>query len=644
MSKSYFERRIFGEGDNADANQENAPTLGSLKSENLTAPSQPYRFGASRKGIRPAITAPEPEQAQVQPEFEQPGFGWEASNELRSRLGMTAEAPMEETAAPVWDAQTAAPEEIQQHVAEQERLMDDLTGYQSSEEPYPLGAPQPSLATEPDEPSFGFHGGRDFDEPQHTPPSTPSFQAAPVATTATHAVSPAAAPQSAVTEPRMASASAIRAGERVNLSDQRAGPSVQPNHYVSTDAQAAERRPSGPLGPAGRKATANPLAGAAASRETQRRKPAPIRTERRGNSALPSRPPKRDRKKGGGAFMFIRNGMMAVVMLLGLGLLMSVSYAAFKGIGQSQNDDALVLLAPEGPIKLRPDEAGIDPNVAAGRSFETDLSVLTNPRGVLEPSDDRYASDAGDAPTMTMNFGGQSLIVPQIDSARAPVTLEPITEVAVTAPAESATPAVLTPAPAAEVAPLTAPADEEPLADASPLANGLIDVIPKTRGTVPLTYEGFARTVQASAQVTTMTPTLLASTAVLTPSNTASAQTVQLTGQRGSVSQTASIDPASGLPTTPQSPGLSGAAVIAPFGIQLASLRTEQQAKVLWERLQDKYPSLLGGLSSRVVKYDSTSRGIFYRLQAGPMPTKITAVDFCVKLKVAGQECFFVRG
>lgn len=85
MSKSYFERRIFGEGDNADANQENAPTLGSLKSENLTAPSQPYRFGASRKGIRPAITAPEPEQAQVQPEFEQPGFGWEASNELRSR-------------------------------------------------------------------------------------------------------------------------------------------------------------------------------------------------------------------------------------------------------------------------------------------------------------------------------------------------------------------------------------------------------------------------------------------------------------------------------------------------------------------------------------------------------------------------------
>ena len=653
MSKSYFERRIFGEGENANANQEDAPTLGSLKSESLTAPSQPYRFGASRKAIRPAITAPKPDPAQAQPEFESPDFGWEASSELRSRLGMSAEAPTEEeAAAPVWDAQTAAPEEIQHHVDEQERLMDDLTGYQSSEEPYPLSAPQPSVATEHSEPSFGFHGSSQLETPQYAQPSTPSFQAAPVATTATHAVSPAAAPESAVTEPRMASASAVRAGERVNLSDQRAGPSVQPNHYVATEGQAAEQRPAGPLGPAGRKTATNPvtgnplagnpLSGASARREQPKRKPAPIRTERRGSSALPSRPPKRDRRRGGGAFMFIRNGMMAVVMLLGLGLLMSVSYAAFKGLGSSPNEDVAVLLAPEGPVKLRPDEAGIDPNVASGRTFETDLSVLTNPRGVLEPSDDRYASDAGDAPTMTMNFGGQALIVPQIDSTPAPVTLEPITQVAASAPADSAAPALTSaPATVTEVLAEPAPDIEEPLADASPVANGLIDLIPKTRGSVPLGYEGFTpRTIQASAEVTTMTPTLLSANAT----TTVSAQTVQLSGQSTAGTQTASIDPASGLPTTPQAPQLSGAAVIAPYGIQLASLRTEQQARVRWERLQDKYPSLLGGLSSRVVKFDSTSRGIFYRLQAGPMPTKITAVDFCVKLKVAGQECFFVRG
>jgi hypothetical protein len=53
MSKSYFERRIFGEGENANANQEDAPTLGSLKSESLTAPSQPVPLWGEPKGHSP---------------------------------------------------------------------------------------------------------------------------------------------------------------------------------------------------------------------------------------------------------------------------------------------------------------------------------------------------------------------------------------------------------------------------------------------------------------------------------------------------------------------------------------------------------------------------------------------------------------
>jgi hypothetical protein len=81
-----------------------------------------------------------------------------------------------------------------------------------------------------------------------------------------------------------------------------------------------------------------------------------------------------------------------------------------------------------------------------------------------------------------------------------------------------------------------------------------------------------------------------------------------------------------------------------PFGIQLASMRTEEQARNLWLTLQQKHPRLLGGLASQVVRFDSGSRGVFYRLQAGPMPTKATAQDFCVQLKTAGQECIFVRG
>ncbi|MGB1159756.1 MAG: SPOR domain-containing protein [Alphaproteobacteria bacterium] len=619
MSKSYFERRIFGESDQAENDQNNAPSLGSLKSEGSGAPSQPYRFGASRRVSRPVISAPVSEQVPSQAEADE--HAWEASSELRARLGMHAKPSAAAEASSQWEAQTAEPIDFEQRAAEQERLMDDLTGYHSADDPYPLGAPQPSMMEE--EASFGFHGVAT--EPE------PSMEAAPVATTGTHAVGQFAAPESAVTEPRMAHASAVGLGGRVNLSDPRAGTSVQPDHYVSAES------PQPASAAAAKRTTAhNPLARAAIHREQQSttsapRKPAPIRKETRGTSALPPRAPQRKRKKSGGALLFIRNGLMAVVMLLGLGLLMSVSYAAFKGLGQSVPEDVAVLLAPDEPIKLRPDDAGIDPNVAAGRMFEADLTVLSNPRGVLEPSDDRYARDASDAPTMTMNFGGQSLIVAEIDTAQPPVVLDPINELA---PNDNATVAAIPVAATESVTELQAiPAVEEPLADASPLANGLIDVIPKTRGSVPTSYQGFAMTIQASAE-TTVANTTTAEPSLTTP----------VVGQRGSTTQTATLDPASGLPTTPQSPGLSGAAVITPFGIQLASLRTEQQAKVLWERLQDKYPELLGGLSSRIVKFDSTSRGIFYRLQAGPMPTKITAVDFCVKLKVAGQECFFVRG
>ena len=134
-----------------------------------------------------------------------------------------------------------------------------------------------------------------------------------------------------------------------------------------------------------------------------------------------------------------------------------------------------------------------------------------------------------------------------------------------------------------------------------------------------------------------------------TPSSTVNilgTETAALTpgSVRGSATTVVAIDPASGQPTTPQAPSLTGAAVVAPFGIQLGALRSEQQADALWQRLTQKFPGLLGSLSHRVVSYDSGARGMFYRLQAGPMPTKSTAQDFCVQLKRQGQDCIFVRG
>ena len=195
---------------------------------------------------------------------------------------------------------------------------------------------------------------------------------------------------------------------------------------------------------------------------------------------------------------------------------------------------------------------------------------------------------------------------------------------------------------------MTAPGGAVPDADAAsaiddltPLANAMNDlplpVVPKLRGAVTVPRQAMVVPVQA------------APASQPTPSSTVNilgTETAALTrgSVRGSATTVVAIDPASGQPTTPQAPSLTGAAVVAPFGIQLGALRSEQQADALWLRLTQKFPGLLGSLSHRVVSYDSGARGVFYRLQAGPMPTKSTAQDFCVQLKRQGQDCIFVRG
>ena len=64
MSKSYFERRIFGQDGQSDSTDDQAPNLGSLKSAGAPTPSQPYRFRAGRSE-QPAITSRHYERGEV---------------------------------------------------------------------------------------------------------------------------------------------------------------------------------------------------------------------------------------------------------------------------------------------------------------------------------------------------------------------------------------------------------------------------------------------------------------------------------------------------------------------------------------------------------------------------------------------------
>jgi len=79
------------------------------------------------------------------------------------------------------------------------------------------------------------------------------------------------------------------------------------------------------------------------------------------------------------------------------------------------------------------------------------------------------------------------------------------------------------------------------------------------------------------------------------------------------------------------------------YSVQLAAVREESAARREWSRLQKRHPDLLGSLSLQVVKADLGSRGIFYRLRAGPIRDKDKAAQLCADLKKQKLGCLVIR-
>ena len=92
------------------------------------------------------------------------------------------------------------------------------------------------------------------------------------------------------------------------------------------------------------------------------------------------------------------------------------------------------------------------------------------------------------------------------------------------------------------------------------------------------------------------------------------------------------------LPPTSQPAASTG------FRVQLAAVRSESEAREVWERLQKTYPGLLGTLQPQVARTDlGTGRGVYYRLQAGPLSEKTLAEMLCGSLKSRKVECLVVQ-
>jgi hypothetical protein len=93
----------------------------------------------------------------------------------------------------------------------------------------------------------------------------------------------------------------------------------------------------------------------------------------------------------------------------------------------------------------------------------------------------------------------------------------------------------------------------------------------------------------------------------------------------------------------PAAPAPPAAASGGRFRVQLAALRTQEDAQREWEKLRRAHPDLLGPLTLNVVRADLAGRGTFYRIQAGPLGDDGAAKELCRRLAEKKVGCLVVR-
>ena len=75
--------------------------------------------------------------------------------------------------------------------------------------------------------------------------------------------------------------------------------------------------------------------------------------------------------------------------------------------------------------------------------------------------------------------------------------------------------------------------------------------------------------------------------------------------------------------------------------VQLRSMRKQEETAAAWAELRQANEDLLGALELHV-QLAELSNGTFYRVQAGPLADRATAISLCDTLKARSQDCLIV--
>ena len=73
--------------------------------------------------------------------------------------------------------------------------------------------------------------------------------------------------------------------------------------------------------------------------------------------------------------------------------------------------------------------------------------------------------------------------------------------------------------------------------------------------------------------------------------------------------------------------------------MQVGAFRSEGEADVFWNRLQDRFGGFLDGKGKDIERADLGSRGTFYRLRIAGFSSKDSASSYCEGLKARNQDC-----
>ncbi len=120
-------------------------------------------------------------------------------------------------------------------------------------------------------------------------------------------------------------------------------------------------------------------------------------------------------------------------------------------------------------------------------------------------------------------------------------------------------------------------------------------------------------------------------------------------GTPAPTTETVTAEPAGPTPVpTASESGPSIASLIdnisGPIGgwrVQIASVKTEDIAKSTWAKLQNAHGDKLANLRMQPVRVDLGDRGVWYRVQAGPLDEK-QAQSVCSALKTRKTDCVVV--